>query len=40
MNKQPTIEMICDKCGKFQIKDDKQSNKNWEIYPNLDKHKK
>jgi hypothetical protein len=27
------IKLICKKCGKEQIPDKKQSNKNWKVYP-------
>ena len=32
MAKSPKIEMKCEKCGKPQTKDDKQSNENWSVF--------
>lgn len=32
MAKSPKIEMKCEKCGKPQPKDDKQSNENWSVF--------
>jgi ribosomal protein S26 len=29
------VKMICDKCGKEQKPDDKGSNENWLVYPNV-----
>lgn len=31
MNKQE-IKFVCNKCGKLQLKDEKQSNRNWSIF--------
>ena len=30
-----TIKMVCNKCGKEQPIDKKQSNKNWKVYMNV-----
>ena len=32
MTKAPKIEFKCDKCGKPQPKNEKQSNQNWNVY--------
>ena len=32
MAKAPKIEFKCDKCGKPQPKNEKQSNHNWNVY--------
>ena len=29
------LRFICDKCGKEQKHDEAQSNKNWEVFPNV-----
>lgn len=33
MAKELKIERKCEKCGKPQPKDEKMSNKNWDVYP-------
>lgn len=35
MKKKIEIKFKCDKCGKEQKPDKKQSNANWEVYPNI-----
>jgi len=37
MKKKFDITFVCNKCGKPQIKDDKLSNKNWNVYKNNEK---
>lgn len=32
MKKAPKFESKCEKCGKPQPKDEKQSNKNWNVF--------
>jgi hypothetical protein len=33
--KRPEIVMICNRCGKQQEPDKKQSNENWNVFPNV-----
>lgn len=32
MPKKPKIEFKCEKCGKSQLKDEAQSNRNWAVF--------
>lgn len=35
MKEENKVKIICDKCGKRQKRDKKESNENWDVYPNV-----